>query len=44
MQNRPSQVEICTSASWRMVSGIALIAATISRAVAAIPALAAFCR
>src|SRR5438552_12277987 len=41
MQKRPSQVEICTRASWRIVSGIALIAARMSRAPAARPAVAA---
>ncbi len=43
MQNNPSHVQICTNASWRMVSGIARKAARISRAPALMPAVAAFC-
>ena len=45
MQKRPSQVEICTSASCRMVSGICADAVEdLARAVRRCRALAFFCR
>ena len=44
MQNRPIQVANCTSASRRIVRGMARIAAPISRAPCSIPGLVAFWR